>query len=106
VSRHTFETADGQHLVTVGWDPPLQTYFGQVHLRLDRIPCDDPECVEHFGSHARSECREPEPLVWVGLDLHELYDLDSLARALGRWWDAVPVAATVQLDRDRDEDRA
>jgi hypothetical protein len=84
VSRHEIPVAGGRTL-TVGWDPPLQTFFAQL----------------------RAPVRE-EPVLWVGVDLHELYDLDDLARALGRAQLAryLTPELGLRLERDREENRA
>lgn len=84
MSRHAIALARGQEL-TVGWDPPLQTFFAVV-----RTPGRD------------------APDLWVGTDLHELYDLDDLARALGRARLAHHLTPELglTLERDREENRA
>lgn len=81
MSRHEIALAGGRTL-TVGWDPPLQTYFGQVH-----------------GPDA-------EPELWVGTELHELYELDDLARAVAPHASHLTPELAVRLYRDRDENRA
>jgi hypothetical protein len=84
VSRHEISLAGGRTL-TVGWDPPLQTFFAQLH-----------------------DASITEPLLWVGVDLHELYDLDDLARVLGRADLAryLTPELGLRLERDREENRA
>lgn len=83
MSRHVVEGSGGIRLV-VGWDPPLQTFFGQVH--------EGPE--------------DGNPIVWVGTDLHELYELDDLARALRGHAMAITPELALQLERDREANRA
>ncbi|HUR84198.1 MAG TPA: hypothetical protein VMY78_02535 [Solirubrobacteraceae bacterium] len=84
MSRHAIALTGGRELV-VGWDPPLQTFFAIV-----RAPEQD------------------QPELWVGTDLHELYELDDLARALGRAELAHHLTPELglALERDREENRA
>jgi hypothetical protein len=82
VSRHATALAGGRTL-TVGWDPPLQTYFGVLRA-------DD----------------QDEPVFWVGTDLHELYELDDLARALREHARVLTPELALRLERDREENRA
>lgn len=85
MSRHSMPLAGGRTL-TVGWDPPLQTYFAVIRTW---------EQEEH-----------DEPLLWIGTDLHELYDLDDLARALGEHASVLTPELALRLERDREENRA
>jgi hypothetical protein len=62
LSRHEFKTR--QHLVVVGWDDGLQTFFGQVWALPDGDDTDDP------------------PELWVGASWEELPTADALADAL------------------------
>ncbi|HUR85099.1 MAG TPA: hypothetical protein VMY78_07115 [Solirubrobacteraceae bacterium] len=81
MSRHAIALAGGRELV-VGWDPPLQTYFGVLRAG-------------------------PELVLCVGVvDLHELYELDDLARALGRHAVHLTPELALRLERDREENRA
>jgi hypothetical protein len=87
VSRHEIPVAGGRTL-TVGWDPPLQTFFAQLR---------DP-----------TSTAGDRPVLWVGTDLHELYDLDDLARVLGHADLAryLTPELGLRLERDREENRA
>jgi hypothetical protein len=89
MSRHAMPLAGGRTL-TVGWDPPLQTFFAVVR------------------GHDQDELDEPQ--LWIGTDLHELYDLDDRARALARAGDDLARHLTpelaLRLERDREENRA
>lgn len=87
MSRHAMPLAGGRTL-TVGWDPPLQTFFAVVRA-------NDQDALD-------------EPQLWIGTDLHELYDLDDLARALGRAQLAQHLTPelALRLERDREENRA
>lgn len=82
MSRHTIELGRGRRLV-VGWDPPLQTFYAQEH--------DGPE--------------DGAPTMWIGTDLHALYDLGDLERALGARASALTPELAVALERDREENR-
>ena len=85
MSRHEIELSGGR-VLTVGWDPALQTFFGVL-----RAPGHE------------------EPVVWVGADLHELYDLDDLMRALSRHpglGGTVTPKLARELYADKDENRA
>jgi hypothetical protein len=76
----------GGHTLTVGWDPPLQTYFAVIR--------------------SYDQAEDDEPLLWVGNDLMELYDLDDLARALGEHARHLTPELALRLERDREENRA
>jgi hypothetical protein len=84
VSRHEIPVAGGRTL-TVGWDPPLQTFFAQLH-----------------------DASITEPILRLGSDLHELYELDDLARALSIAQLAryLTPELGLRLERDREENRA
>ncbi len=85
MSRHAVPLPGGRALV-VGWDPALQTYFAVIRAWHDE------------------ETDEPE--LWVGTDLHELYDLDDLARAVAPYASHLTPELALQLERDREENRA
>lgn len=44
MSRHILKTTDPTLTATIGWDPPLQTFFAQVERNGDD-PDDDPETI-------------------------------------------------------------
>jgi hypothetical protein len=48
MSRHQIAALNPRHTVFVGWDPPLQTYFGQVY---------DP-----------TKSEDENPVFWTGAD--------------------------------------
>ena len=66
--------------MTVGWDPPLLTFFGQIHD--DRIPEDRSDCV-----------------FWVGTREAELPTPRALAEAMRAHID-LPVGLLQQLYED------
>jgi hypothetical protein len=87
MSRHEQKTEDGWTIV-VGWDPPLETYFGQVIAPEPEGPCLDPACEvrEHLGEHDLSDCQDNDPKVWVGYGAaakDEISTVDQLAERLG-----------------------
>lgn len=47
MSRHTIPGLDPAHEVVVGWDPPLNTYFGMVY---DRRRDEDDQIIHWVGS--------------------------------------------------------
>jgi hypothetical protein len=65
VSRYEVTARTARHKVIVGWDPPMQTYFGQV---IDR----------------RKEETDPDNkiVLWVGTSLRQLSEVEQLARRL------------------------
>lgn len=71
MSRHSTTIAGCE--VVVGWDPPMQTYFGQVY---DHTLEDEDE----------------NPIVWIGL-MDNVTSLDDLREQLGRYGTAVDVFA-------------
>lgn len=54
MSRHHLTPLNPDHLVVVGWDGPLQTFFAQVE---DTTAQPDPDTDE-----------DPPLLLWLGLD--------------------------------------
>lgn len=71
----------GGDVVVVGWDPPLQTFFGQVYER-----------------------GEDGPSVWVGAG-DRLPTVEDLVDALGEWGGAVSGATRIALVEDKDANR-
>ncbi len=81
MSRYAFPALDDDALaVTVGWDPPLRTFFAQV---------------EPPGS-----CGCHDLLLWVGTTDCEITDVTQLARAVSEWGD-IPSEVRWQLEEDR-----
>lgn len=69
----------------IGWDPPLQTFFGQV-----RNPLLD---------------EEQNPIVWVGTKPRELYEIEDLERAMPSYARDFVRSKAVRLYADKDENR-
>lgn len=84
MSRHDIPTVEGVTVV-VGWDPPLQTFFGQVY---------HPEDDEDAG-----------PRLWVGV-MDRLSTVEDLLDELGEWASAVSGAMRLQLVEDKEYNRA
>lgn len=84
MSRHEIPARDPAHKVIVGWDQPMQTFFGQVINRK----------AEQAGS-------DDKFVLWVGCSLRELYEVEDLARALRRHVELAPqMRATLYGDKD------
>ena len=62
--QQTFLVRDGVECL-VGWDSPMQTFFGQVY-KVD----------------SRGERTDDEPLLWVGTHQGEIHAVEELARLL------------------------
>lgn len=87
MSRYELPPKDPAHKVIVGWDHPLLTYFVQV---IDRKKEDDDE-DEKF-------------VLWLGCSPREIYEVDHLARAVGRYAVLTTEMRTTLYD-DKDEGR-
>lgn len=87
MSRHEIPARDPAHKVIVGWDHPLQTFFAQV---IDRR-------AEAAGAGDKF-------VLWEGCDLREIYEIDQLARRVGRFAELLPELRTT-LYGDKDEGR-
>jgi hypothetical protein len=79
MSRHTCVLANGATL-TVGWDQPLNTFFGSVEPYAD--------------------CGDDELLLWVGTSPGELLTVAELFARLGHYATHVEDLASI-LDDDR-----
>lgn len=82
MSRHSIDLPDGGEL-TVGWDPPLDTFFGMV--------ADEPDCDDD------------EVRLWVGTSRSELPTVEHLFHALGAYTQYVKQLAD-DLERERADD--
>ena len=81
MSRYAFPAVDDDELaVSVGWDPPLQTFFAQV---------EPPGGVGPEGL-----------LLWVGTTDGEISDVAHLAQSLSDWGD-IPLELRGRLEEDR-----
>ena len=81
MSRYTIPAQDPRYEVIVGWDPPMQTYFGQVFLITTEE--DDTACV-----------------LWVGLEVQALTTVAALQDAL-QAYATLPAAVVAQLEHDQ-----
>jgi hypothetical protein len=86
MSRHEFAGTDPKHRVVIGWDPPLQTYFGQVH---NDAADDEEDAIVH----------------WVGAGIPNLPTVDDLALAMVPWCTITPEMRAA-LDEDRVNNKA
>ena len=81
MSRYAIAAQDPRYEVIVGWDPPMQTYFGQVFLMT--IEEDDEACV-----------------LWVGLEVQALTTVAALQEVL-QAYATLPAAVVAQLEHDQ-----
>lgn len=83
MSRHVITGFNPTHQVIVGWDRPLQTFFGQVY---------DP-----------SRDEDDQIVHWVGADHpRQLQRVEDLAREMLRYAEIHPVMRA-RLNSDKDE---
>lgn len=86
MSRHNTDTPNGG-MLTVGWDPPLHTYFAQVYQPEPEGMCEDPDCdlrdVPGLTQHRLDQCQDNNPVVWIGLMGEEVRTVEDLADKLG-----------------------
>ena len=81
MSRYAIAPHDPRYEVVVGWDPPMQTLFGQVFVTT--IEDDDTACV-----------------LWVGLEVQALTTVAALQDAL-QAYATLPTAVVAQLEHDQ-----
>ena len=82
MSRYPVPAHDATTAVIVGWDPPLQTFFGQVMQPVTSVDEDD-TCV-----------------VWVGTQPQEIPTVAQLCTHLHPYAD-IPVTMQARLTRDQ-----
>ena len=82
MSRHLLPAHDPTLRVTVGWDPPLQTFFGQV-VRPATAPHADDTLV-----------------AWLGTRAQEIPSVVQLGRQLAAYA-AIPPATQARLAREQ-----
>lgn len=87
MSRHELAARDPAHKIIVGWDHPMQTFFVQV---IDRW-------LENEG-------HDDKFVLWRGCSLRELYEVDDVARVVGRYAELTPEMRS-SLYGDKDEGR-
>jgi hypothetical protein len=88
LSRHTLEPRNPTHEVTIGWDPPLRTYFVQVFE-----PASDPD-------------EDDRQIMWRGFGrlMGDELDLEQAIK-LVQPYAAVPKHVYYQLVADELRDR-
>ena len=86
MSRYVLPAHDPTLRVTVGWDPPLQTFFGQV-VRPTTAPHADDTLV-----------------IWIGTRAQEIPSVAQLCRQLAAYA-AIPRATQARLAREQRESR-
>ena len=86
MSRHDLTPLDPNPAVTIGWDPPLRTFFVQV---LDL---------------AADENSDDRTVLWIGAAPREVRSVGTAIRAASRYA-RVPADAHIQLVDDQFADR-
>lgn len=81
MSRYTTPTLQPGQTCVVGWDPPLGTFFAQVHA-------------------CPAARRPPRLLLWVGTDIEDIRTVQELAQALAPYAN-LPANLQRQLEADR-----
>lgn len=84
MSRHSVPQPNGT-VLTVGWDPPLDTFFAQVYPPEPEGVCEDPECPVAevtVGDHALADCQDNSPVIWLGAAPNAIPDLEGLVSEL------------------------
>lgn len=81
MSRYPTPTIQPGQTCVVGWDPPLGTFFAQVHA------CPTAK-------------RRTRLLLWVGTDIEEIRTVEELAQALAPYAN-LPANLQRQLEADR-----
>lgn len=71
-------------LLVVGWDPPLQSFYGQVFPAGALASCRDSDCWNE-EPHVRRDCNDDWPEPWVGCLHGELPTVERLVEALGEY---------------------
>jgi len=80
MSRYTIAARQLDHTCVVGYDPPLGTFFAQVHATRSR--------------------RHPQELLWVGTDLQEILTVTALAQVIADFA-ILPVEICHRLETDQ-----
>lgn len=89
MSRYQIAARDDERFkIVVGWDQPLQTFFGQVIDRAADAADDD----------------ESRIVLWIGASLREIDEIDDLARDLRDYANLGPNVRQRLYD-DKDEGR-
>ena len=98
MSRYTLQGKEPRYRLVVGWDPTLESFFGQV----------EDLAFESGGRVIDEEAiigDSPEEglLVWVGAD-HPVSDLAQIVAALAPYG-TIPEDMLARLRRDREENK-
>lgn len=116
MSRHTIEAEEsGRYEIIVGYDPPLDSFFGQVIDReiLARLEREQEKRERAYGE-ALSRGVEPETgedetadedyfALWVGTNVGEVPTVEALAEALSQYAALTPeMQETLRRDRERE----
>ena len=83
MSRHEIVNDKGKW--TFGWDQPMRTFF--LHLHDDNVELDE------------------NPVIWLGTNLREIYEVEDLVADAGRNGLDIPHTMQVILHIDKDEGR-
>lgn len=81
MSRYDIKPKNPEHVVVVGWDAPLNSFFAQVKLK------------------AADE--EADPLLWFGATAPRIHDIDEVKRRLAPFAD-IPNEINVKLRANSD----
>lgn len=115
MSRHTIEAGEpGRYEIIVGYDPPLDSFFGQVidrevRARIERAQEEHERAYrEALASGVGPETNENEAededyfTLWVGTTVGEVPTVDVLAEALAPYATLTPeMRETLRADRER-----
>lgn len=114
MSRHTIEAEEpGRYDIIVGYDPPLDSFFGQVidrevRARLERAQEERERAYSEAVSRGiETETDEEETadedyfVLWVGTTVGEVPTVEALAKALSGYATLTPdIQETLQQDRE------
>ncbi len=84
MSRHTLQDPDGRYEIVVGYDRPLQTYFGQV---FDPVTDEDDE----------------KTIFVCGWLIGEIRTLDELQERMAPYINNIPQAVRKQMEQEWNE---
>lgn len=117
MSRHTIEARDPDRFeCIVGYDPPLDTFFGQIidrmaRARLERAQ-EEGERRDSAYAEATSEGVGPDTgesedgdyfVLWVGTTVGEVPTVEALTAALAPYVSLTPeIGESLRRDRERE----
>ena len=113
MSRHTIEAGEpGRYEIIAGYDPPLDSFFGQVIYREVRARIERAQDAREWAyREALSKGVEPEMdededdyfTLWVGTTVGEVPTVERLAEALAPYAVLTPeMLETLRADRERE----